>query len=181
MLVTTAAKRAEGSTIIKHMKYQGMKKSPLTPAARVVLSCAFFSAFGLLPACGDKNNDQPVIPYAPVNLSINVTNQEYAALRNPNGAVMLPAKGPAGDGGVKGVIIVRQDASTYLAFERNCPFRPYDACSTVSLDRNSRLFMRDSCCNSQFDLKGQITGGPAPRPLKQYSTSLQGTLLSVTN
>ncbi|MCC3153792.1 Rieske 2Fe-2S domain-containing protein [Hymenobacter sp. BT770] len=132
-------------------------------------------------ACGDKVDDQPLIPYAPVNLSINITNQAYTALRYDNGAVTLPVKGPAGDGGVKGVIVVRQSAGTYLAFERNCPYRPYDACALVSLDRNSRLFMRDSCCNSQFDLRGQITGGPAPRPLKQYSTSLQGTLLNITN
>ena len=132
-------------------------------------------------ACGAKSDDQPLIPYAPVNLSINITNQQYAALRTDNGAVTLPVKGAAGDGGVKGVIVVRQSASSYLAFERNCPYQPYNACSLVSLDKNSRLFMRDSCCNSQFDLKGQITGGPTSRPLKQYSTSLQGSLLNITN
>ena len=133
-----------------------------------------------IAACGAKNDDQPLIPYAPVNLSLVLTNQEYVDLRANNGAVTLPVNGPAGTGGVKGVIVVRQNASTYLAFERNCPYRPYDACATVSLDR-SRLFVRDSCCNSQFDLQGQITGGPAPRPLKQYSTNLQGNILTVTN
>ena len=131
-------------------------------------------------ACGAKNDNQPLIPYAPVNLSLVLTNQEYVNLRANNGAVTLPVQGPAGNGGVKGVIVVRQNANTYLAFERNCPYRPYDACATVALDR-SRLFMRDSCCNSQFDLQGQITGGPAPRPLKQYSTSLQGNILNITN
>ena len=139
------------------------------------------SSLLIASACGSKNDDQPLIPYGPVNLSLNITNQQYAALRMDNGAVALPAKGPAGDGGVKGVIVVRQSQGVYLAFERNCPYRPYDACALVSLDRNSRLFMRDSCCNSQFDLRGQITGGPTPRPLKQYSTSLQGTLLNITN
>ncbi|WP_046245289.1 hypothetical protein [Hymenobacter terrenus] len=133
-----------------------------------------------LGGCGSKNEEQPLIPYAPVNLSINITNQEYAKLRNLNGAVTIPVKGPAGDGGVRGVIVVQQSAGVYLAFERNCPYRPLDACALVSLDR-SGLFMRDSCCNSQFDLKGQITGGPTPRPLKQYSTSLQGSLLNITN
>lgn len=133
-----------------------------------------------LAACGSKNDDQPLIPYAPVNMSLVLTNQEYVNLRANNGAVMVPVRGPAGNGGVKGIIVVRQNASTYLAFERNCPYRPYDACATVSLDR-SRLFMRDSCCNSQFDLQGQITGGPTSRPLKQYSTNLQGNILNITN
>jgi hypothetical protein len=135
----------------------------------------------LATACGAKNDDQPLIPYAPVNLSLNLTNQEYVNLRFTNGAVTLPVTGPAGSGGVKGVIVVRQSASSYLAFERNCPYQPYNACALVSLDRNSRLFMRDSCCNSQFDMQGQITGGPTSRPLKQYNTSLQGNLLSITN
>ncbi|GAA3973968.1 hypothetical protein [Hymenobacter antarcticus] len=135
----------------------------------------------VLAACGAKNDDQPLIPYAPVNLSINITNQQYAELRKDNGVVTLPVKGPAGDGGVKGVIVVHQAGASYLAFERNCPYQPFNACALVSVDRNSRLFLKDSCCNSQFDLRGQITGGPTPRPLKQYSTSLQGALLNITN
>ena len=135
----------------------------------------------LLAACGSNADVQPQIPYAPVNLSLSLAQQEYAQLRFDNGAVSLPARGPAGNGGVKGVIVVRQSAGLFLAFERNCPYRPYDACATVSLDRNSRLFMRDSCCNSQFDLQGRVTGGPAPLPLKQYSVSVQGGQISITN
>ena len=135
----------------------------------------------LVFACGSKTDAQPQIPYAPVNLSLSLAAQEYANLRFDNGAVTLPVKGPAGNGGVKGVIVVRQSAGTFLAFERNCPYQPYNTCALVSLDRNSRQFMRDSCCASQFDLKGQVTGGPAPLPLKQYSVSLQGNLLSITN
>ena len=135
----------------------------------------------VLASCGSKSDAQPQIPYAPVNLSLSLAAQEYAALRFDNGAVTIPAKGPAGNGGVKGVIVVRQSAGLFLAFERTCPYQPYNPCALVSLDRNSRLFMRDSCCTSQFDLKGQVTGGPAPLPLKQYSVSSQGNQLSITN
>ena len=145
---------------------------------QVVVGLALVS---LLVACGSKSDAQPQIPYAPVNLSLSLAAQEYAALRFDNGAVTIPAKGLAGNGGVKGVIVVRQSAGTFLAFERNCPYQPYNTCALVSLDRNSKLFMRDSCCTSQFDLKGQVTGGPAPLPLKQYSVSVQGNLLNITN
>ena len=157
-----------------------MSNLPATRLRRVLLLIVCCSLL-VASACGSKNDDQPLIPYGPVNLSLNITNQQYAALRMDNGAVTLSVKGPAGDGGVKGVIVVRQSQGVFLAFERNCPYRPYDACALVSLDRNSYLFMRDSCCNSQFDLRGQIAGGPTSRPLKQYSTSLQGTLLNITN
>ena len=157
-----------------------MKNYQLSPVKRRVSALFLYTFFFLVASCGSKNDDQPLIPYAPVNLSINITNQQYAELRSNNGAVTLPVKGPAGDGGVKGVIVVRQSAGVFLAFERNCPYQPYNACALVSLDR-SRQFMKDSCCNSKFDLSGQIAGGPTPRPLKQDSTSLQGTLLNITN
>ncbi|MFD1467747.1 hypothetical protein ACFQ48_05895 [Hymenobacter caeli] len=137
---------------------------------------------GGLASCSSSSTDgEPQIPYAPVNLALDLTNQQYRALRLDNGVVTLPVQGPAGTGGAKGVLIVRQNASTYLAFERNCPYHPYDACSLVSLDRSSRLFLRDSCCDSRFSFAGQVIGGPAVRPLRQYATSLQGTQLTVVN
>ncbi|MFD1873856.1 hypothetical protein [Hymenobacter bucti] len=132
----------------------------------------------LLAACGSATTTQ-TIPSISFSTQLNITNQQYQALRFDNGVVALPASGLNG-GGVKGLLVVRQNASTYLAFDRNCPYQPYDACSTVSLDR-SRLFFRDSCCNSQFDFRGNVTGGPAQRPLRQYSTSLSGNLLTITN
>ena len=176
MPATTAAKPAGAFTPIKFFAMS----LPLSNAWIGRLGAGLI-ACGLLGACGSETDAQPQIPYAPVNLSLSLAAQEYAPLRFDNGAVSLPAKGPAGNGGVKGVIVVRQSAGIFLAFERNCPYQPYSTCALVSLDRNSRLFMRDSCCASQFNLKGQVTGGPAPLPLKQYSVSAQGNLLNITN
>ncbi len=133
----------------------------------------------MLAACSSANDTQ-TIPSISFSTQLNITNQQYQALRYHNGVVTLPATGVNG-GGVKGLLVIRQNATTYLAFERNCPYRPYDACSLVSLDRSSRLFLRDSCCNSQFSFQGQVLGGPATRSLRQYNTSLSGSLLSITN
>jgi len=143
-----------------------------------VLAGASVSLFGLA-ACGSSATNTQTIPSVSFSTQINVTNQQYQALRIVNGVVVLPAGGIAG-GGVKGLFVVRVDANTYRAYDRNCPYQPYDACSLVSLDR-SRLFFRDSCCNSQFDLQGQVTGGPANRQLRSYATSLNGSLLTISN
>ncbi len=132
-----------------------------------------------LAACGNSATSTQTIPSVSFSTQINITNQQYQALRTVNGVVVLPASGIAG-GGVKGLFVVRVDANTYRAYERNCPYQPYDACSLVSLDR-SRLFFRDSCCGSQFDFYGQPTGGPASRQLRSYTTSLNGSLLSISN
>lgn len=143
---------------------------------------AYCMLLSLVFACGSTNNVQPQLPYTPVNVALQLTSQQYAKLRVVNGAVVLPSgsSGLNDAGGIKGIIVVRQADNSYKAFERNCPYKPYDACALVSLDR-SGLFMKDTCCGSQFDLQGQVSGGPSPLPLLQYSTSLQGTTLNILN
>lgn len=142
------------------------------PAAAVALLAGQLA----LAACGPNGNAaavQPQIPLASFNESINLTNQQYSALRADNGAVYV-------NGGVRGLIVVRQNASTYLAFERNCPYRAADTCARVRIDA-SRLFLRDACCGSEFDLQGRPRSGPATVPLRQYPTALSGNLLTITN
>ncbi|WP_233219216.1 hypothetical protein [Adhaeribacter arboris] len=123
-------------------------------------------------AC-DETTDNPIIPNVLVNEQINLTNIQYNALRRDNGYVYLKS-------GVKGIILLHKTGDTYAAFERNCPYRPFDDCAQVSMDP-SGFFMSDSCCQSVFDLNGFVTGGPSPYPLKQYSTSLTGNLLYINN
>jgi len=143
-----------------------------------VLASASVALFGLA-ACGSSATTTQTIPSVSFSTQINVTNQQYQALRIINGVVVLPASGIAG-GGVKGLFVVRTGPATYQAYDRNCPYQPYDACSLVSLDR-SRLYFKDTCCNSQFDFYGQPTGGPASRQLRSYATSLNGSLLTISN
>ncbi len=176
---TTAASRAGGFTITN--KELGMMSNKTQVWLSSFWLFGLHSSFLILViGCGSNATVQPAVPYGVVNISINLTNQQYTALRFDNGAITLPPNSSAGPAGVKGLIVVRENAGTYRAFERNCPYQPYAACALVSVDR-SRLFLRDTCCGSQFDLQGQVTGGPAPRPLVQYSTSLQGNLLYINN
>ena len=93
-------------------------------------------------------------------------------MRFDNGAVYVK-------GGVRGIIVVRQNATSFLAFDRNCSYRPLDTCARVRIDPFLRLF--DPCCQSQFSLQGQVQGGPATRPLRRYTTSLAGNILTITN
>jgi nitrite reductase/ring-hydroxylating ferredoxin subunit len=141
-----------------------------------VLAGVSVALFGLA-ACGSATSTQ-TIPSVSFSTQINITNQQYQALRYDNGVVVLPSSGIAG-GGVKGLLVVRRDGK-YYAFDRNCPYQPYDACSLVSLDR-TKLFFRDTCCNSEFDFYGQPRGGPASRQLRSYFTSLNGSLLTISN
>jgi nitrite reductase/ring-hydroxylating ferredoxin subunit len=126
----------------------------------------------VLTGCG-KDSVPPPIPNVLVNEQLNLTNIQYARLRQDNGYVYI-------NGGVRGIIVIRINANRYRAIERNCSFKPGDACATVEVDASS-LFLVDRCCGSQFDLSGQVTGGPASYPLRQYATTLNGNFLYITN
>ena len=134
----------------------------------------------LAAACNSNTDTTTAIPNVPVNVQLDLRDQQNRALLFDNGVVTIPAGSANGQGGVRGIYVVRQNATTYSAFERNCPYQPLTTCATITLD-NSGLYFVDSCCGSQFTLQGQVRGGPAPRSLRQYSTSLSGSLLTITN
>lgn len=131
-------------------------------------------AFLLLFSCKDSNNS-PGIPNVPVSEQINVTSLQYPMLRQDGGYAYLET-------GYKGIIVVRQNANLYLAFERACPYDPTadQPCGRVAVDQ-SNLFIIDTCCGSQFNFQGNVMTGPAVYGLRQYKTSLAGSLLYITN
>jgi hypothetical protein len=138
------------------------------------------SFFGLLCfsiSCTPDLADDPIpyVPFSPIVINLNLP--EYLSLKSDGGHKTLSNS----VGGVQGIIIYRIDASTYVAYERNCSYQPNNACAAVEVDP-SGLFMKDPCCGSSFSLSsGSPTGDPAWRPLRQYQTSLVNSNLSITD
>ena len=128
----------------------------------------------LSTSCGSDMSDEPIpeVPFDPIVINLNLP--AYVRARPEGGYVYL-------DGGIRGIILYHQSATTYIAFERNCSFNPNDACATVDV-HSSTLYMVDTCCNSSFSFPdGEPNGGPASRPLLQYRTSLRGSELTITD
>ncbi|HEY4650015.1 MAG TPA: hypothetical protein VIG72_01320 [Pontibacter sp.] len=109
----------------------------------------------------------------PVNEQISVNSLQYPMLRQDGGYAYI-------GGGYRGIIVVRQNASTYYAFERACPYDPDATCGVVTVDQ-SNLFLTHSCCGSQFNFQGNVTSGPAVYGLLQYRTSLANNILYISN
>jgi hypothetical protein len=128
----------------------------------------------LLVSCSRDLSDDPV-PYIPFNdIVINLNLPEYITLRSDGGYKEI-------NGGVRGIILYRKSASVYLAYERNCTYRPNEACATVNV-HNSGLFMTDPCCNSDFSFAdGSPTNGVAWRALIRYRTQVDGLTLTVSS
>ncbi len=136
---------------------------------------ALLGGVGLLLAAGcGKEDNSPALADTPTNLQLVLSNRPYLALRQDGGFVRV-------EGGTYGIIVYRANASTYRAFERLCPYQPQTHCAKMDVD-GSTLFMRDSCCGTQWNFEGEAIGGPGLRPLKQYATTLTSDgVLYITN
>jgi hypothetical protein len=137
-----------------------------------ILKNSFWIGLLLILGCGRELTDDfiPITSFPDIVINLSFQN----GLQVDGGTLAI-------DGGVRGIIVYRIDASTYIAYERNCSFRPNEACATVDI-HSSRLFMIDSCCSSNFSFTdGSPTGGPAWRPLNRYRTQLSGINLIITD
>lgn len=128
----------------------------------------FFCGLWLAALIGFYQPAYAQASFAPIN--INLSYPQYQRLKLDGGYHYID------DGGMQGIILYRQDETTYIAYERLCSL---DNDAPVSVD-GSGLFMKG--CNSTFSFSdGYPTGGPAPRPLMKYRTSLTGTMLVITD
>lgn len=134
----------------------------------------FLILLSLVGCTRDLSDDPiPIIPF--VDVVINLNLPEYLSLRTDGGNKELST------GGVRGLIIYRVSATSYIAYERNCSYHPNEACATVNV-HSSGFFMVDPCCSSNFSFTdGTPTGGPAWRPLQRYRTQLNGTTLTISD
>lgn len=121
-----------------------------------------------------KKEDNSTVPLVSVNLSLNLNNPEYVHLQVDNGWTYVT-------GGSRGIVIYRNSASDFKAFDRHCPYNASSSCGVVNVDVTNLIGI-DDCCGSRFLLSsGQITQGPASRPLKEYRTSFDGAVLQIFN
>ncbi|MEJ1239065.1 hypothetical protein WBG78_13100 [Chryseolinea sp. T2] len=125
-------------------------------------------------SCSTDPSDDPIPTVSFPDKVLNLNLPENIGLRSKGGSKTVKD-------GVRGIIIYCVDVGIYHAYERNCSYRPNEACATVNIDV-STLFMTDPCCGSNFDFNtGMPSGGLAWRPLRQYRTKFNGTDLVITD
>lgn len=124
-------------------------------------------------SCGDKKAHDS-IPNVAVNLYLDINSTMYIELNTIGGWVYLT-------GGYKGILVYRISVDEFVAYDRACPYDPFETCARITMDP-SGLTVSDSCCTSQFGiLDGSVIKGPATIPLKRYNTYFDGSVLSVSN
>ena len=119
----------------------------------------------------DTNNTVPAVA---VDIYIYINNPSFINLNAVGGWVYVT-------GGVRGIIVYRKSTSEFMAYDRNCTYQSSDPCATIVVD-NTNIIATDTCCHSKFSIyDGSVLQAPAGLPLKQYSTTFDGTTIHIYN
>jgi len=150
--------------------------------ALVLLAIALISTSS---SCRKDNNTQNTedIPNVPVSLTINMDLPQHIELQQIGHWKYF-------DGGSRGIVVYHSLDDQFLAYDRNCSYKPLDACATLEVEDNN-LYLRcgetvldtfKKCCGSRFELSsGFPIQEPANRVLKVYNVSRSGNTLFVNN
>ncbi len=128
--------------------------------------------FLLFFSCQKEEN---YIQNVPVNYNLNLTLPQYSDLQIVGNYAFIANEG------VKGIVVYRQDFTTYKTYDRNCSYEPSLSCAKI--DSVNTPIAICNCCGSKFLLSqnGDAIGSPAILPLKQYVNTLEGDFLRIYN
>ena len=125
--------------------------------------------------CDEDFQEIPLPPADFPDVVINLTLPEFDDLRVDRGFIIIP------DAGIRGIIVYRQSATEYTAFELNCSFESNSASANVEVDP-SGFSLIDRSCTSRFNTdNGMPIAGPARSSLRIYESRLAGNTLTITD
>ena len=116
-----------------------------------------------------------VIPEVAVNLNLDINSTMYIELNTIGGWVYLT-------GGYKGLLIYRVAVDEFVAYDRACPYDPFEQTARIVMDPSGITCSDSTSCDSQFGiLDGSVIKGPSTLPLKRYYTYYDGNTLTINN
>jgi cytochrome b6-f complex iron-sulfur subunit len=124
---------------------------------------ASLTALGCIGGCSKATDTSATTGPTNIDFTLDLTQTANAALKTAGGYVYA-----------NGVIVARTMAGQYIAVQQSCTHES----NTLSYQASNTRFYCDRH-GAIFSETGAVTGGPAPRALTTYSTSLTGTSLRV--
>lgn len=107
-----------------------------------------------------KTNNPPQGPT--VNFTLDLSQSANASLNNAGGSVAS-----------HGVVVANANG-TYVAVAQSCT---HNGCN-VGYNHSANNFVCP-CHNGVFDLSGNVTSGPPPTALKNYTVTKNGSVLTI--
>jgi Rieske Fe-S protein len=110
--------------------------------------------------------DLPVV----ANKMIAIPLQDFPALMKVGGSIVGQSAGY-----VNPIVIARTGDAIFVALDAMCT---HAGCLVAYNALNITLDC--PCHGSTYEVSGAVIGGPAPRPLKMFTASSDGTTLTIT-
>jgi cytochrome b6-f complex iron-sulfur subunit len=131
------------------------------------------SALVVLPTlCGGCASERASVIDLPavVNNTIVLSLDEFPDLVAVGGSVLGKASGHASP-----IVIAHVEDGRFAVLDATCT---HMQCTVTYNALN--LTLDCPCHESTYELDGRVIGGPAPRPLRTFATSFDGTNLTIT-
>lgn len=116
-----------------------------------------------LGGCSKSSNGSSSVAPSTADFTLDLSQAANAALLNNGGYLYHD-----------GIIVAKTQAGNYIAVQQVCT---HENVSVIYQAKNQRFYC--SGHGATFSETGVVTGGPAPRDLKQYNTSLNGSNLRI--
>ena len=121
-------------------------------------------------SCSDSRPTAPTDSNGETSITIDLSLSENSALLTVGGALALTGN----ELDSTGMLLYRQGESTVKVYSRNCTHAGCTIEGFSSVGISSCL-----CHGSKFDTNGNVTNGPATNPLKQYSATIEGNMVTI--
>ncbi|WP_443938082.1 Rieske (2Fe-2S) protein [Pedobacter sp. MW01-1-1] len=132
-----------------------------------------YSILCLVVLCTSCGKEEDFVPNVPVNYTTLLTDPNLVGLSSGK---PVTVKGQ----GVAGLILYRNVAGKYVAYDRCSTVNPRNMCA-VEIDDNY-ITVTDPCTGAKFLLEdGSPAKAPAARYLREYLVSISGNTIRVTN
>ena len=138
-----------------------ISKLTISAGAMVVLPAAFVSC--------EKNDPEPDTNPGTGNngngdITIDLTKAENSALTSVGGFLISGS-----------MIVINTGNNTYVALSKVCT---HSGCSVTYNSSNNNLPC--PCHGSLFSIDGSVLNGPATAPLRKYTVTVDGNILTIT-
>jgi cytochrome b6-f complex iron-sulfur subunit len=141
-------------------------------------TCQAVSLFaaGTLAGCGHSSptspgstsaTQLPTVAGSVAGRTITVTVDAGSPIANVGSAALMQTS-------IGRVLLARTNASAFTAVTADCT---HESCTITGFDNAEYVC---PCHGSRFTTSGTVINGPAQRPLQQFATTFDGTVLTVT-
>lgn len=146
-----------------------------------------FGILSIFAISCNKDNINPNIPDAPINIDIDPNSTLIQELNTVGGWVYLDEKpGIFIPNTSRGVMVYRMDINIFKAYERQPPNTPNQCCTngicTKLIIGDNFPFAKDTCTNTLYQLMdGTLFAGEGRYSLIEYAAVYDGNRLRIYN